>query len=160
MAEKTVEKSTENKDKKKLNLGVIIGCAVAAVLVIVAIIVFAVIKPFNKDLTGKYDLTSMEVNGEDQASTVALMKAFGVSATLEVENSKEGKINIFGDEAKFTYDGSMFHFEKKDDGEDDDSLAGVDAKYETKDDTITIIHEEEKDGEKNVEKLIFTKTND
>ena len=164
MTEKTVTKVTENKetkaqakDEKKSNMGIIIGCIVAVVLVIVAIIVFVVVKPFNKNIVGKYDLTAMEVDGEDQSSTVALMKAFGMTATIEVENGKEGKISLFGDEAKFTYDGSTFHFEKTE--EEDEGFNGVDAKYETKDNTLTIIYTAEKDGEKSTEKLTFTKNN-
>ncbi len=156
MAEETV-----TKDKKKLKTGVIIGCVVAAVLVIVAIIIFAVVKPFGKNLVGKYDLTAMEVDGEDQSSTVALMKAFGVSASIEVENGKEGKFNMFGDEVKFTYDNDTFHFEKKasDDEDEEESDGPTDAKYETKDNTLTIIYTREKDGESSTEKLTFTKNN-
>ena len=166
MAEKTVKEATTNKEEgkevkaeKKCNKGLIIGAIVAGIAIVIAVIlivVFVVVKPFNKNLTGKYDLTAMEIDGEDQSSSVALMKAFGMTATIEVENGKEGKISLFGDEAKFTYDGNTFHFEKKDD-EEDEGFNGVDAKYETKDNTLTIIYSSEKDGEKSTEKLTFTK---
>lgn len=170
MAEETV-KTTETNSKKGLLIG---GIIAAIAVVIAAIIIFAIVKPFAKvNLVGKYDLTSMESNGEDQAETISLMKAFGMTATIEVVNDKEGKISMFGDEAKFTYDNEKFHFEKsekivddedEEDVEDDEeieeeesSFAGADAKYEFKDDKLTLIYEEEKDGEKNTEKLIFTK---
>lgn len=167
MAEKTVKQPATTKEAKeakateKNNKSLIISAIIAGVAVIVAIIlivVFVVVKPFNKNLVGKYDLTAMEVDGEDQASTVSLMKAFGMTATIEVENDKEGKISLFGDEAKFTYDGSTFHFEKTD-TEEAEGIDGVDAKYETKDNTLTIIYTQEKDGEKSTEKLTFTKNN-
>ena len=123
MAEKTVKEATTNKEEgkevkaeKKCNKGLIIGAIVAGIAIVIAVIlivVFVVVKPFNKNLTGKYDLTAMEIDGEDQSSSVALMKAFGMTATIEVENGKEGKISLFGDEAKFTYDGNTFHLRKK-----------------------------------------------
>lgn len=161
MAEQTTEKTTEK--AKKSNKGLIIGGIIGAIVVIVAVIALVVINPFKKvDLTGNYELTALEVNGEDQTSTLGLMKAFGISATLEIENDKEGKLSIFGDEAKFTYDGKKFHFEKSDDDEED---MPIEADYTTKDDTITITYKTSSDdGDGNIEtgneKLTFTKKKD
>lgn len=161
MAEQTTEKTTEK--TKKSNKGLIIGGIIGAIVLIAAIIALVVINPFKKvDLTGNYELTALEVNGEDQTSTLDLMKAFGISATLEIENDKEGKLSIFGDEAKFTYDGKKFHFEKSDDDEED---MPTEANYTTKDDTITITYETSSDdGDGNIEtgneKLTFTKKKD
>ncbi|MBQ6127503.1 hypothetical protein IJI69_02315 [Candidatus Saccharibacteria bacterium] len=161
MAEQTTEKTTEK--AKKSNKGLIIGGIIGAIVLIAAIIALVVINPFKKvDLTGNYELTALEVNGEDQTSTLDLMKAFGISATLEIENDKEGKLSIFGDEAKFTYDGKKFHFEKSDDDEED---TPTEADYTTKDDTITITYETSSDdGDGNIEtgneKLTFTKKKD
>lgn len=161
MAEQTTEKTTEK--AKKSNKGLIIGGIIGAIVLIAAIIALVVINPFKKvDLTGNYELTALEVNGEDQTSTLDLMKAFGISATLEIENDKEGKLSIFGDEAKFTYDGKKFHFEKSDDDEED---MPTEANYTTKDDTITVTYEiSSDDGDGNIEtgneKLTFTKKKD
>ena len=163
MAETTVKETTEktNSNKGNSKKGLIIGAIIGAiVLIVAAILVFVVIKPFSRvSLVGKYDLTSMETNGEDQSSMIALMKAFGMSATIEIENDKEGKISMFGDEAKFTYDKDTFRFESTDD-EDEGSLGGSEGKYEFKDGTLTLIHTAEEDGETSTEKLTFTKQKD
>ena len=151
------EQTTEKPDKKS-NKGLIIGGIIGAVVVIVAIIALVVINPFKKpNLIGSYELTSMIVDGEDQTSTLGLMKAFGIEATLEIENDKEGKLSIFGDDAKFTYDGKKFHFEK-----DDDGSGPSEANYTAKDDTITLSYEETSDDgeggtETSKEELVFTK---
>ena len=165
MAEQTTEKSD-----KKSNKGLIIGGIIGAIVVIAAIIALIVINPFKKvDLTGSYELTGMEVDGEDQTSTLGLMKAFGIEATLEIENDKDGKLNIFGDEAKFTYDGKKFHFIPDESDEYDDDGAPTEADYTFKDDVLTLTYttgsgvpEDAEtlvpaESKTSTEKLIFTK---
>ncbi len=142
------EKSTE----KKCNKGLIIGCIAAAVVAIVAaIIVFAVIKPFNKvNMIGKYELTGLTTDGEDQSSSLSLMKAFGISAEVEITDDKNGKMNIYGEEIDFTYDDKQFHF--KVDEDDEDAEVKKDTNYTYKDEKITM--------KSNDSEMIFSKKKD
>lgn len=163
MAEKTIKKEntkkTEQKADKKSKKGLIIGCIVAAVVVIAAIVALVIINPFKKaSMIGKYDLTGMTADGEDQSSTLAALKAFGITAELEIIDDKNGKISIFGQDSDFTYDGKQFHFEydeeetdsEDDEDDEDDTSVAKDADYTFKDDKITIKSDE--NGE-----MIFTK---
>ena len=138
------EPSKENKnqkpekcEKKPCNKkGWIIGGIIAAVLIIVAIIVFAVIKPFSKSLVGDYELTGLiSSEGEDQSSSLALMKAFGISPELKITDGKSGTMTISDESVKFTYDGKKFYFEAEN---EDDSEASKESEYSFKDDQITL----------------------
>lgn len=163
MAEETIkakankeEKATKT-EKKKFSKGAIIGCIAGAVVLIAIIVALIIINPFKRaSMIGKYDLTGMTSNGEDQSSMIEALKAFGVTAELEITDDRNGKINIFGDSSDFTYDNKQFHFEFKSDEEDDDEEIDIsmkDADYSFKDDKITIkTTENNGSGE-----MIFTK---
>lgn len=158
------EEVTKAKDSKKTEAdktakcsnkkGLIIGCIIAAVVVIAAIIALIVINPFKKaSMVGKYDLTGMTSNGEDQSEALSALKAFGIDAELEVYDDKSGAINIFGQDSKFTYDNNKFYFENSiseddEDVEEDDSI-NREAEYSFKDNKITIKAEDEE--------MVFTK---
>ena len=140
MAEETVKAKESKKKEEKSKKGLIIGCIVAAVVAIVAaIIVFAVVKPFGRaNMVGKYELTSITANGEDQSAALALMKAFGVSAELEITDDKNGKMSLYGEDTNFTYDGKQFHFQVEENEDEETSDTKKDADYTFKDDTITM----------------------
>ena len=176
MAEETIKSREEKTSDGKSKKGLIIGCIAAAVVVIAAVVALIIINPFKKvSLIGQYDLTGMEVDGEDQSSTISLMKAFGMTASLEIESDTEGKLSIFGDEAKFTYDKNKLHFEKSEDDDESSSIDATDADYTFKDDTITITYTQTKteddedyddedssssESKTSTEKLIFSKKKD
>lgn len=162
MAEKTKEtKNTKDtKETKKCKKGLIIGCVVAAIVVIAAIIALVVINPFKKvNMVGKYELSGLVSDGEDQSDSLALLKAFGMSYELEITDDKNGKITVLGHDVDFTYDGKQFHFDSsifddEDDEDDGDSTEVVkkDADYTFKDDKITIKSEDDE--------MVFSKKND
>ena len=153
-AKDTKKPEESNTTKKPNKKGLIICCIVAAVVVIAAIIALIVINPFKKaSMVGKYDLTGMTSNGEDQSEALSALKAFGINAELEVYDDKSGAINIFGQDSKFTYDNNKFYFENSiseddEDVEEDDSI-NREAEYSFKDNKITIKAEDEE--------MVFTK---
>ncbi|MBR3323809.1 hypothetical protein IKG16_02915, partial [Candidatus Saccharibacteria bacterium] len=132
---KTSEESTEKKSCKK---GLIIGGIIAAILIVAAIIIFAVIKPFSKNMVGKYEITGLTSStGEDQSSYLSLMKAFGMNPEIEIIDGKTGTMSISGENIKFTYDGNKFYFEI-DEEEEEDSEISRESEYTYKDDEITL----------------------
>jgi len=157
MAETTKETNKNTaKDSKKSKKGLIIGCVVAAVILIAAIIALVVINPFKKvNMVGKYDLTSIVSDGEDQSSSLDLMKAFGLTYEIEITDDKNGKMNVLGEEINFTYDGKQFHFEmptSEDDEGDSVEVTKTDSDYTFKDDKITLKYDNSE--------MVFSKKND
>ena len=144
-ATKTEEKgsSSEKKCNKGLIIGAIIG-AIAIVIAIILIIVFVVIKPFSKNMVGKYELTGLITDGKDQSSSLDLMKAFGITMEVEVTDDKNGKLIVYGQDVNFTYDNDKLHFDIKEDLSNEESGLEItndfkkDADYTYKDEKITI----------------------
>ena len=135
---------TKSKDVKKSNKKLIIGSIIAAVVVtIVAVVVAVVVNIANKPslAIGTYSLTGMEEDGEDQAESLALIKAFGLTANLEIKDGESGKLNLFGEEVEFKYDDKYIIV----DGEDGEEKT----EYTYKDNQLTF--------EQDDSKLIFTK---
>ena len=168
MAETTKEtKDTKDTtcDKKcnfKQKKGLIIGCIAAAVVVIAAIVALVIINPFKNAMVGKYTLTGIIADGEEQEDSLSLLEALGIKAELEIIDNNNGKISIFGQEAKFTYDDKQFHLESSvldSDDADDEEDGQVyseeekrNADYTYKDGKITVKSEDSE--------MIFTKKTD
>lgn len=152
-AKKSTTKSTEKSETKdtkaktaakKSNKKLIIGGIIAAVVVaIVAAVVAIIVNVANKPslAIGTYSLTSMEEDGEDQTESLALIKAFGLSANLEIKDKESGKLNLFGEEVEFKYD-DKYIIVNSDEGEEK-------TEYTFKDNQLTF--------EQGDSKLVFTK---
>ena len=143
-------------DGKKNNKGLLIGiiCGVAALVVAIIVIVLVIVLNSNK-VVGKYELDSIEGGADtsesDIASAMALMKAFGMSITMEFKDDGSCSMDMsaFGESEsrKCTYDGSKVKFEKDDDSE------AQDLSYTYADDKVTL----EQDGAKMIFKRIEEK---
>ena len=99
----------EVKTNKKTGLYVGIGAAVVAVIAIVVIVLFATGVIGGKSIVGRYELTGLrQADGTDASSTLALMKAFGMTLTVDFNADKTGKmVTTSGDqkqEVEFTWD--------------------------------------------------------
>ena len=80
----------------KIALFTIIGVAVVAVA---TFIILGVCGVFGAKVppAGDYELVDIVKDGESQASMLSLIKAFGVSPSLKVNNDKTGKLNMTGE---------------------------------------------------------------
>ena len=99
----------EVKTSKKTGLYVGICAAVVAVIAIVVIVLFATGVIGGKSIVGHYELTGLkQADGTDASSTLALMKAFGMTITADFNADKTGKISTTsGDQTQdveFTWD--------------------------------------------------------
>ena len=118
----------ENKNKI-----IIAAVAIIAVIAIVAIIVLPKMK-MNK-MVGTYELVEMSRGDQTyDKSTLDQMKAYGMSATLELKKDGKGSIDLFGEKGEVTYDKKNI------------TVEGDKASYTFKDNKLTI----EKDGIKMV----------
>lgn len=122
MAEETVrakeiQEKKENKESKdskcsKSKKGLIIGCIIAGIVLIAAIVTLVIINPFKKaNMIGKYELVGLISDGKDQTESIPTMKAFGISLEVEITDNTKGKLTIFGENIDFTYDKDNIHFD-------------------------------------------------
>ena len=137
---KTTPKTTKapKKVEKKTSKKFFIGIIIAAVIAVLAATGFFVYTKFfaTPNISGTYELTGMESDGEDQSDSITVLKGLGLKATLELKEDKTGKLDLFGDDSDLTYD------------KDKINIDGNAASYSYKDGTLTI--------EENGTKLIFS----
>lgn len=96
--------------KKKSILGPIIGAIVAAITIIGIVIgVALLVDNINKGhRAGKYELISLYINDQEENS-VDLLKALGLSASLELREDGTCTVDIFGQSRECTYNDTAFH---------------------------------------------------
>ncbi len=137
---KTTPKTTKatKKVEKKTSKKFFIGIIIAAIIAVLAASGFFIYTKFfaAPNISGTYELTGMESDGEDQSDSITVLKGLGLKATLELKEDKTGKLDLFGDSSDITYDKEKINI--------DGNAAG----YSYKDGTLTI--------EENGTKLIFT----
>ena len=107
--------TTTVKKAEKKKTGLIIGIIVAIVAIVAAVVGIILVNANKDSVVGSYVLTGiMNENGEEDASAMALLKAFGVSLTLEMKEDHTGVMEAYGQKTEFTWD------EKNIKGKDED----------------------------------------
>ena len=135
-AEKTTDKVNTNSEQKNKLVLVIVGIVVSIAAIIG--ITFGVVNLIKgPDISGTYELTGLEENGEDQSSSISLYNALGLTFSLELKSDHTGTISVFGQSNDLTYDRNKMKYEDSE------------VEYTYKDGAITL--------ETESVKLIFTK---
>ena len=141
--EKKATKTTKTSEKEssKSNKPLIIGIVAVAVVAAATFIILGVCGVFGgKNLTGKYELVDIVSDGESQTSSMELLKAFGMSAEMELRSDKTGTMSMYGEDTDVKWDDKTI------------TSDGESAEYSFKDNKLTI---KSKDGSE----MVFEKKN-
>lgn len=99
-------------ETKKSNSKVVVITVVALVVIALIAIVGLAISKSGNSIVGTYELISMVNDGEEaSAEDIQLMKSFGLTVTLQVNDDNTAQMSMFGEKIDFTYDKNNFIME-------------------------------------------------
>ncbi len=126
---KTTKSTTDSDKKCSAGKPFLIGVIVVVVIAIATFVTLGLLGLFGTNISGTYDLVSMEENGEDQSSMISFMKALGMKGELVLRDDKTGTMNLFNEDGnEITYDGKKIKNKE----------TGDEVEYTYKDNKITL----------------------
>lgn len=115
-ATKTTKPAKTAKPAKQDHTMAIIISVVVAVLAVAAIVVGLVLiinKVSRSKRVGTYEISSLYLNGEEENS-VDLLKALGLTASIELRDDNTCTVNLFGEQNECTYTDTALHMTESD----------------------------------------------